>query len=79
MTASSVNLVSRRPARPDGEPLTWGFNVSEGGLEPPRRGNFPESGKFHVTRIPDWAVVFKYFAGVYVASVKLSRRPRQDN
>ena len=32
MTASSVNLVSRRPARPDGEPLTWGFNMSEGRL-----------------------------------------------
>ena len=41
MMASSVNLVSRRPARPDGEPLTWGFNVSEGGLEHSSEGSVP--------------------------------------
>ena len=35
--------------------------VSEGGLEPPRRGNFPGLGKFHVTRIQDQTPVFKYF------------------
>ena len=32
---TSVNGVSRRPARANYKPLTWGFNVSEGGLEPP--------------------------------------------
>jgi len=41
---------------------SWGFNVSEGGLEPPRRGNFPESGKFHVTRIPDRGPRVQVFA-----------------
>jgi hypothetical protein len=39
--------------------------VSEGGLEPPRRGNFPESGKFHVIRIPDRNCVFKYLLGIF--------------
>jgi hypothetical protein len=44
-----------------GNGSSWGFNVSEG-LEHVRRGNFPESGKFHAIRIPDRVLVFKYFA-----------------
>jgi hypothetical protein len=48
-----------------------GFYVSEGGLEPPRRGNFPELGKFHVIRIPDRLLVFKYLAELAPACASL--------
>ena len=45
MMASSVNRVSRLDAGPGIRPLTWGNVVSEGGLEPPFRCDFPGSGK----------------------------------
>jgi hypothetical protein len=59
---TNVNPVSRIVQSRTFSPLTCVNAVSEGGLEPPRRGNFPESGKFHVIRIPDRDCVFKYFA-----------------
>jgi hypothetical protein len=64
----AVRVFKRCSEKGDVPPL-W---VSEGGLEHARRGNFPESGKFHVIRIPDRVLVFKYFAGVCVVPLRLA-------
>ena len=42
---TSVNGVSRRPAKANYKPLTWGNTVSEGGLEHANRCDLPGSGK----------------------------------
>jgi hypothetical protein len=42
MMRSSVNPVSQPPASTVYKPLTWGFNVSEGDLNPHAGDPFPE-------------------------------------
>lgn len=55
--------ISLLPARLQGESHSqMEGSRAEGGLEHAKRGNFPESGKFHAIRVPDRVLVFKYFA-----------------